>query len=314
MMYSCPSRYRFWRITFFLVWGGAVFTSGWIMRAISARDLTNLNLYIAQTVLVLAGPPIYAAAEYNILARLMHYLPMHAPLHPSRVVYLFIYIGAAVEALTAVGARRISENGPGSSGYVSGGRFISVSLVLQGVVECFFIGMVGQLHVRCKRANMLTPNVRSVIIMLYGTSTLILLRCIFRAVEAFGKYNDSCKTFNCGTVVDREWYLYVFEATPMVIYTFWLNVMHPSRFLPSTHKRYLDPDGRTERLGPGWIDRRPIWMTFVDLFDVAGAIHGRPDDVKFWQRPDEWAPCEDSFALGTGTNRRKRAGNEKANV
>ena len=128
---------------------------------------------------------------------------MHAPLHPSRVVYLFIYIGAAVEALTAVGARRISENEPGSSRYVDGGTFFSVSLVLQGVVECFFTGLVAQLHIQCKRANMLAPNVCSVFIMLYSTSTLILLRCIFRAVEAFGKYNDSCKSYNCGTVVDH---------------------------------------------------------------------------------------------------------------
>lgn len=288
--------------------------SGWILRALSARDLTNLNLYIAQTVLVLAGPPIYAAVEYNILARLMHYLPMHAPLHPSRVVYLFIYIGVAVEALTAVGVRRISENEPGSSRYVNGGKFISVSLVLQGVVECFFIGLVAQLHIRCKRADMLAPNVRSIFIMLYGTSTLILLRCIFRAVEAFSKYNNSCKSYNCGAVDHHEWYLYVFEAAPMVIYTYWLNVIHPGRFLPSTHKRYLDPDGKTERIGPGWIDRRPAWITFVDLFDVAGAIQGRPDDTQFWLRPDEWALCKNSFALGRGSNRRRRAEDEKASV
>lgn len=310
---SC-SRYRYWGIMFFLVWGGAVFASGWIMRAVSAQDLTKLNLYIAQTVLVLAGPPIYAAAEYNILARLMHYLPMHAPLHPGRVFYLFIYIGAAVEALTAVGAIRISQNRPGSSRYTSGGRFISISLVLQGVVECFFISIVAHLHIRCKRTNMLAPNVRTVFIMLYGTATLILLRCIFRAVESFGKYKDGCKSINCGTVADHEWYLYAFEAAPMVIYTCWLNVVHPGRFLPAEHKRYLDPDGQTERLGPGWIDRRPAWITFIDLFDVAGAISGRADDAKFWLRPEDWPLSEGSFALGTGSNRTGHAGDRKGSV
>lgn len=301
------SRYRFWRTTFFLTWGGAVFMSGWIIRTLSSQDLTNLNLYIAQTVLVLAGPPIYAAAEYNILARLMHYLPMHAPLHPSRLVVLFIYIGAAVEALTAAGARRLAESELGTPRYVSGGTLISISLVLQGVLECFYISMVVLLHRRCKRAHMLAPNVRSVFIMLYGTSTLILLRCIFRAVEAFSKYTGNCESHHCGTVTNNEWYLYVFEAAPMVVYTCWLNIVHPGKFLPAERKRYLDPDGSTERVGPGWIDRRPTWITFIDLFDVAGAIQGRPEDTKFWLRPEEWPACEDgSFALGAGSNRRKK--------
>lgn len=50
------------------------------------------------------SPPIYAVTEYNILGLLMHYLPMHAPLNPSRAVWLFIYVGAAVEDLTGAKA------------------------------------------------------------------------------------------------------------------------------------------------------------------------------------------------------------------
>ncbi|KAI9805435.1 MAG: hypothetical protein M1825_000686 [Sarcosagium campestre] len=307
-------RYRYWRVTFFLFWGGAVFMAGWIMRAIAARNPANLNLHIAQTVLILAGPPIYAAAEYNILSRLMHYLPMHALLHPSRVIMLFIYIGAAVEALTAAGARNVSENAPGSSKYVKGGTLISISLVLQGVVECFFVSLVVWLHIRCKRSNMLTPNVRSVFIMLYGTATLILLRCIFRAAESFSKYKKGCDSLSCGTITSQEWYLYVFEAAPMVLYTFWLNLVHPGRYLPSKRTRYLDPDGMTERDGPGWIDTRPKWISFLDIFDIVGLSQGRPEDTKFWLRPNDYPACEDgSFALGTGSNCRRKK-NQMAEV
>jgi len=74
--------------------------------------------------------PIYAAAEYNILGRLMHYLPMHASLNPSRVVYLFIGLGIAVESLTAAGAARRASSHVGTSRYSSGGVLISVALVL----------------------------------------------------------------------------------------------------------------------------------------------------------------------------------------
>ncbi|KAI9775218.1 MAG: hypothetical protein M1835_005887 [Candelina submexicana] len=305
-------RYRFWRITFFLIWGGLVFTSGWILRAISAQHPENLNLYISQTVLILAGPPIYAAAEYNILSRLMNYLPMHAALNPNRVVLLFIYIGAAVESLTAAGASKTATNPPGTSKHVSGGTLISVSLVLQGVLELFFIRFVWDLHRRCKRTEMLAPNIRSVFIMLYGTSCLILLRCIFRAAESFSKYRKNCNSLNCGNVTNNEWYLYVFEAAPMVVYTVWLNIIHPGRFLPANPKRYLDPDGQTELEGPGWIDNRPTWLTFVDLFDVRGAMKGRDPEAEFWKRPEQLRRCEDgSFALGTASNRRRHVGNKE---
>ncbi len=77
------SRYRFWRVTFFMFYAGLVFLCGWILRAISSHVPSHLGLFIAQTILTYAAPPIYAAAEYNTLGRLMFYLPMHAPLNPT---------------------------------------------------------------------------------------------------------------------------------------------------------------------------------------------------------------------------------------
>ena len=78
---------------------------------------------------MLGGPPIYAAAEYNILGRLMNYLPMHAPFHPNRVVIVFIYLGALVESLTAAGAAMMAgSQGKDVQKYELGGRLISISV------------------------------------------------------------------------------------------------------------------------------------------------------------------------------------------
>lgn len=78
---------------------------------------------------MLGGPPIYAAAEYNILGRLMNYLPMHAPFHPNRVVIVFIYLGAAVESLTGAGAAMMATSqGEDVDKYELGGRLISISV------------------------------------------------------------------------------------------------------------------------------------------------------------------------------------------
>lgn len=287
-----------------------MFTTGWILRCISSFSTSNLNLYIAQTVFILAGPPIYAAAEYNILGRLMHYVPMHAPLHPGRVLYFFIYVGAAVESLTAAGASMIATNSkdPTSSSFRTGGTLISISLVLQAAVECLFMTLVALIHYRSVRARMFTPNIRNLCIMLYGTSTLILFRCIFRAIESFSTQtsDDSCAGI-CRAAVYQEWYLYVFEAVPMVVYTYWLNIVHPGRLLPSQSNRYLDPDGRTERIGPGWIDRRSQLETFIDLFDLVGVLKGQPHHEKFWLSSRNWPAVEDgSFSQGTAFNVRSK--------
>lgn len=291
-----------------MFWGGTVFTTGWIVRSISTYQTDNLGLYIAQSVMIYGGPPIYSAAEYNILGRLLYYLPMHAPLHPGRVLWVFLYLGVIVESVTAAGAARIAANRDDLSVYKSGGTLIAVGLILQAVVECMFITMVAIIHRRCVRFGVLPTNVRTVCIMLYGTSTLILLRCLFRAVEAFATYNApvSCSSL-CLDFLDREWYIYVFDAGPMVVYTYWLNIIHPGRFLPSDYRRYLDLDGKAERHGPGWIDRRTAWKTFVDPLEMQGRAGGDSAHEKFWLQPDGWPVCDDgSFAQGSATNAGKR--------
>ena len=109
-----------------MFWGGTILTSGWVTRAVSSHILGNLGLYIAQIVLILGGPPVYAASEYNNLGRLRHYLPTHPSLHPSRV-FFFFYFGITVETLTGVGAGQLAGARPGESLYIVGGVLISVS-------------------------------------------------------------------------------------------------------------------------------------------------------------------------------------------
>jgi hypothetical protein len=272
-----------------MIWGGTVFTTGWILRTISTYNPLNLNLYIAQYVLIYAGPPIYTAAEYSVLGRLLRYLPMHAPLNPDRVVLFFIYLGAAVEGLTAAGASLVATAKGDTKQAQSGSTLISIALVLQAVIELVFITMVATIHRRCVLVDTFPRNVRRLCIMLYGTSTLVFIRCIFRAIEAFATLSASSTCNNlCRTVLFHEWYLYVFEALPMLIYTWWINAIYPGTLLPRDRNLYLDPDGLTERSGPGWVDERSRWETFVDPFDLVGTIKGQQRHEKFWLEPGKW--------------------------
>jgi hypothetical protein len=267
-----------------MFWGGLVYTVGWILRAVSTYHVANLDLYIAETVFILAGPPIYSAAEYNILGRLMRYVPMHASLNPTRIVTFFVYVGAAVEGLTTAGAAQLGGGAKNESLLRSGARLVAIGTTLQAVVELVFMGLVAHLHYRCVKSNMNTREIHRVCIMLYGTSTLVLARCIFRGIEKFAQLSV-IQTGTCGavcrTVILKEWYLFVFEAAPMVVYTYWLNFMHPAMFLPQKGTHYLDFD-KTVREGPGWVDGRSSWVTFVDPCDI------RRNHDKFWLRPEEW--------------------------
>ncbi|GAM36783.1 RTA1 domain protein [Talaromyces pinophilus] len=302
-------RYKFWTTTFWMSWGGAVFTVGWITRAISSYHTSNFNLYIVQNVFIYAGPPIYSATAYNIIGRLLHYLPMHAPLHPNRVTTFFVWVGAAVESLTVTGAARMASNVDDLSKYKSGGTLISTALLLQAVIESMVVCVVSLVHYRATHAgHPPPPNVRRLFITLYGTSFLIIFRCICRAIESFTIFTqiDSCIEGHCSSIITHEWYLYSFEAAPMVLFTYWLNIRHPGRLLPGQKTRYLDLDCQTERLGPGWIDKRSMIQTIIDPFDVSGMIAGKPNHEAFWLWPEKYPVASDgSFALGTASNVRK---------
>jgi len=293
-----------------MTWAGAVFTTGWILRCFSTYDQSNRALYIAQTVFIYAGPPIYSAAEYNVLGRLMYYLPMHAPLNPGLVVYFFVYLGASVEGLTAAGASLYATASGGDIAvYRTGGTLISMALVLQAVIECVFISLVALMHHRCIRSGMLPCNVRNLCIMLYGTSAFVLLRCVCRAVESFSTLPVTTCEGVCRVVLFHEWYLYAFEAAPMVLYTYWLNLMHPGEMLPAQHNLYLDTDGRTERLGPGWVDTRSRWQRLMDPMDTRGMLSGQPGHEKFWLQPQEWPVVSDgSLARGSKTDIKRGRG------
>lgn len=300
-------------MTFWAFWGGLLFTIGWILRCISSYHTGNENLYIAQAVFIYLAPPVYSAAAYNIVGRLMNYLPMHAVFHPDRVLLVFVYAGAAVESITVAGAAKNAAAGNDLGQYKSGGVLIAAGLILQAVVEGMVIAVVAIVHTRAAKAGPVPRNVTILCTTLYGTSTFVLLRCIFRTVESFEIFGNLGCTENCGPILSNEWYLFAFELGPMLIFTFWLNLLHPGRYLPRNKTRYLETDGRTERMGPGWSDRRDPWETFIDPLDFQGRMRGQVSHDQYWLRPDEWPICDDgSFAERTASNVRvRRASREK---
>lgn len=74
----------------------------------------------------------------------------------------------------------------------------------------------------------------------------------------------------------------------MFLNTLLLNVWHPGRYLPPGTHTFLALDGLTERVGPGWEDKRPLLLKMFDFCDLVGLVTGRDKKNRYW----EWEPAE----------------------
>lgn len=223
---------------------------------------------------------------------------MHTPVHPDRILYIFIFLGVVVEALTGTGvsmfsAARVDHYGA----YRIGNTLLAIAFILQALVECIIFCFVVVLHRRCLNSSTFPRKIQRLCILLYVSSILVFLHCLCRAIETFGLYNfydtGECRGL-CAALAYHEWFLYAFETAPMVLYTLWLNLMHPGTLLPSNQNVYVDIDGKTERIGPGWIDRRSRREIYIDPFDIKGRMKGKPAHEKFWLKPQRWALVADA--------------------
>lgn len=163
---------------------------------------------------------------------------------------------------------------------------VRASIILQ--LACFvgFIALEIVFHRRCLKANVMSRKLRSIIILLYVSSALILVRNIYRVVEVY----DGVE----GYLFYHEAFFYVFDGALMLVNTVMWNVWHPMEFLPGSNKVYLSKDGRTELLGPGWCDTRPFLLTLFDPFDIIGLLKGRDKAEMFWENEEQHRRIESS--------------------
>ncbi|WPH01504.1 putative RTA-like protein [Acrodontium crateriforme] len=293
LIYLSFFKHRWTKFGIMMTWASSVWVAGFICRSISIYDQQNVGMFIAQFVLVLMGPPLYAAAEYFILGRLFAYLPYHTPIHPGRVLSTFFMLSVIVESLTANGAANSSGTGRSESQIKNGLACLKAALIIQTCIEVFFFSLVALLEHRCRRAKKFPQNVRMVCYTLYVTSFMMFVRCIIRTIEGFNAAacNRNAPDYDgyCGYISRHEWCLYLFEIANITVFVMLLTVFHPGRYLPRDTNVFLDPvDGQTERVGPGFssADARPLWMTIIDPFNFHGILTGRGMVMRqFWDEP-----------------------------
>jgi hypothetical protein len=264
-------------------WGALILTAGFALRAYGAHHYDNLDILIANTVLIMSGPPVYALINYNVLSRVLFYVPYLSPLHPGRVLTTFLACDAIIEVLVVNGALRMTNTRLTKTEQDVGAVLVKVSLIAQALLFVSFLCLASMFQYRARKARVLNKGLRSVLLVMYISSLIILARCIYRVVEFFEGYTNGT-----GDLVTSEVYFWVFEASIMLFNTCMLNAFHPGRHLPRSNRIFLAQDGVTEMRGPGWEANRKPFASFIDPFDVYGIVTGRDKKTRFW----EWSPEE----------------------
>ncbi|KAJ5046381.1 uncharacterized protein L3040_003625 [Drepanopeziza brunnea f. sp. 'multigermtubi'] len=283
--------YKSWKVSGILPWASCLFVVGYILREVGAFNYDNLNVFIASLVFIYCAPPLYELSNYFMLSRALYYVPYHSPIHPGRVLTTFGALSVVVEALNGNGAAYTANTSLSQSKQDVGKALLKSALILQLVILALFILLAAHFHRRCKKAKLLPPNLHAALITLYISSTLIGVRTIYRTVEYFTVSSlhatDTTKQSDISPIIRYEWFFWVFEGVLMIINSFLLNFRHPMRFIPRDNTIYLAQDGVTEIQGPGYLDKRPFLVTFLDPFDFAGMVKGRNMNHNFWDTHQE---------------------------
>jgi hypothetical protein len=197
--------------------------------------------------------PLLELANYHILGRILYYVPHFAPLPPGRVLSTFGALIALVEALNALGVALAANPSSSHSQQELGSRLTVAALSMQLGVIVVFVILAAIFHRRCVKADIHAKAVPTLLITLYVSMALILIRCIYRLVEHLGnttiRLNDPQSLMALSPMLRYEWFFYVFEATLMLMTSVLWNIWNPGRYLPRNYHVYLAQDGRTELEG-----------------------------------------------------------------
>jgi hypothetical protein len=292
-------KYRSYRIGFLLPWASLIFTAGFILREYGSYHTDNLDIFIASQVLLFVAPPVYNGANYFIFGRALYYLPYLSPIHPGRVWSTFITLDGIADIIAANGAIRATNADATDAERRAGLDLVKISLFLLLGMFLAFMFLNIQFHYRAHKMGVFSYKMKVIVYELYASNLLILLRNCFRTAVFFLPWNNIAHS--------QEWPLWVFEAVPMLINSYLMNIYPPAKYIPANHKVYLAMDGKTEIEGPGMIDKRPLLVTIVDPFDVWGILKKKDQKNRYWLKDGIGGPLP---GVQAGTQETADAGDE----
>ncbi|KAH7353387.1 RTA1 like protein-domain-containing protein [Plectosphaerella cucumerina] len=241
LLFVASSGYHMWQIWCMRSWyfipfliGCLLEVGGYVGRAISATEETNqwtLLPFILQNLLLLLGPPFYAVSIYMVLGRLIALLEAgHYSIIRLRWLTKFFLVGDVLSILAQGAGGGMLSSADTKSALDLAKMIVLIGLGIQIAFFSLFIVATMVFHYRIhhqpttKSCKILSPW-KTLLLVLYGTSILIMLRSIFRVAEYAGGKE--------GELMIKEIYIYIFDAVPMIMVSVAFNVFHPANIIRS---------------------------------------------------------------------------------
>lgn len=186
--------------------------------------------YVIQNTFILVPPALFAATIYMCLGRTIRLVDGdHLSVIRPRILTKVFVSGDILSFLIQGGASGLFVMGSTKPSFTKvATAMVIVGLVVQ-LVSFILFGLCAVIfHKRIRRqptsrSFQVDANWTQTLYMLYGVSTLILIRSIFRIIEyAFG---------NDGYPLTHEWTLYLFDSLPMIIVTVIFFFRYPSNLV-----------------------------------------------------------------------------------
>ncbi|KAJ5746542.1 hypothetical protein N7520_011724 [Penicillium odoratum] len=226
-------RKRSWFFIPFVI-GGLFETIGYAARYYSAKqspDWTTMP-YVIQELFLLLAPSFFAASIYMILGRIIRLLngESNSIIRPTWLTKIFVTGDVLSFLMQSSGGGMLATAKTTSSvnlgeNIIVGGLFVQVvSFGIFIIVSIIFHRrmLATPMHALVKSRIPWTRYMK----VLYVASALIMIRSIYRVAE----YIQG----NTGYLQRTEAFVYVFDATLMVICCLIFNVFHPSDILSKT--------------------------------------------------------------------------------
>ncbi|KAH8817363.1 RTA1 like protein-domain-containing protein [Xylogone sp. PMI_703] len=199
----------------------------YVTRYFSIEHPTNNSWYEISTLLVLLAPLWINAFEYMLLGRMIHFfLPSKQILGiEARKVGRYFVFGDIGSFITQLFGGVMIIKSKSSAGF----RIYTAGCVLQAVVVIIFIGLVvvfdKQVSQGFNRSG--AREAKRMVIIMYLSTFVIMIRIIFRIIEFSAGVNSSLTA----NIEGHEFYIYVFDALPLFVALVLLNVVHPGTVL-----------------------------------------------------------------------------------
>ncbi|WEW56701.1 hypothetical protein PRK78_002149 [Emydomyces testavorans] len=217
---------------------------GFLTRALSTRDQQNSTLATIAQLLILLAPLWVNAFDYMVLARMINFFIPDRRIgifKPALLAKLFVFLDFGAFVIQLVGG---SMAGPGQSqdAIMRGIHIYMGGIGIQEFFIVLFLVLAIQFHRQAlhleRRGVLVGPKTqwRKLLYALYASLLAITVRIIFRLVE-FANGNEPSNPLPF-----HEWYVYAFDATPMLVATVIWNVVHPGAVLQGPDAK-MPPSG-----------------------------------------------------------------------